>query len=138
MASGRLGFQRGVSPASASPNLVAFGRAPAIARKSLLTCIEEMAVAITGRHQLDISTEAAEAAARMLWDSRSVTANGFVRASAILLPFALEDRREVTSPLIAAAFPPVYWELAKDNPFDLMSYIFVFLDWDKCKSARRR
>lgn len=134
----RVGLQRGVSQASASRNLVAFGYAPAAARRSLLTGIEEMAVALTGRHQLDISTEAADAAAKMLWESRSVTANGFVRACAILLPFALGDRREAASPLIAAAFPPVYWELAKDSPFELLSYIFVFLDWDKCKSARRR
>jgi len=134
----RVGLQRGVSQASASRNLVAFGRAPADARRSLLTGIEEMAVALTGRHKLDISTDAAEVAGRMLWESRSVTANGFVRASAILLPFALDDRREASSPLIAAAFPPVYWELAKDSGFDMLRYMFIFLDWDKCKSARRR
>lgn len=134
----RIGLQRGVSQASASRNLVAFDRAPAGTRTSLLTGIEEMAVTLTGRHQLDISIEAAEAAAKMLWESRSVTANGFVRASTILLPFALGDRREAASPLIAAAFPPVYWELGKDSAFDPLRYIFVFLDWDKCKSARRR
>ncbi|MBQ4853589.1 hypothetical protein IMW82_02710 [Rhodanobacter sp. B2A1Ga4] len=134
----RVGLQRGVSPAAASRNLVAFGRAPVAARGSLLAGIEEMAGAMTGRRQLDMSTEAVEAAAKMLWESGSVTANGFVRASAILLPFALGDRREAASPLIAAAFPPVYRELAKDSAIDLLSYVFVFLDWDKCKSARRR
>lgn len=134
----RVGLQRGVSPAAASRNLVAFDRASVAARGSLLTGIEEMAGAITGRHQLDISTEAAEAAAKLLWESGSVAAQGFVRASAILLPFALGDRREAASPLIAAAFPPVYLELARDSAFDLLSYIFVFLDWDKCKSARGR
>ncbi|WP_375742249.1 hypothetical protein NR800_23740 [Corallococcus interemptor] len=134
----RMGLQRGVSSAAASRNLVAFGRAPSAARGSLLAGIEEMAEAMTGRRQLDISTEAAEVAGKLLWDSRTVSANSLVRASAILLPFALGDRREAASPLIAAAFPPVYWELAKDSAFDLLNYIFVFLDWDKCKSARKR
>jgi hypothetical protein len=134
----RVGLQRGVSPATASRNLVAFGRAPAPSRRLLLTSIEEMAISLTSRHQLDISTEAAYAAAMMLWDSRSVNESGFVRAAAILLPFALGDRREAASPLIAAAFPPVYWELGKDSAFDPLRYIFVFIDWDKCKSARRR
>ncbi|KWF15209.1 hypothetical protein WL82_28925 [Burkholderia ubonensis] len=134
----RVGLQQGVSPVAASRNLVAFGRAPDAARRPLLTGIEEMAVALTGRRQLDISTEAAEAAAKLLWESRSVTANGFVRASTTLLPIALDERREVASPLIAAAFPPVYRELAKEGAFDLLSLMFVFLDWDKCKSARRR
>ncbi len=134
----RVGLQRGVTPEAASRNLRAFGRAPAAVRKPLLAGIEEMANAITGRHQLDISTEATDAAAALLWDSRSVTSPGFIRASAMLLPFALNDRQEAASPLIAAAFPPVYRELAKDDIFDMLKYIFVFLDWDKCKSARRR
>lgn len=134
----RIGVQQGVSPAAASRNLVAFGRTPDATRRSLLAGIEEMALAMAGRRQLDISTEAAEATAKLLRESASVTTNGFVRASAVLLPLALEDRRESASPLIAVAFPPVYRELAKGNAFDLLSYIFVFFDWDKCKTARRR
>jgi hypothetical protein len=133
-----VGLQRGVPSAAASRNLVAFGHAPVAARRAILASVEEMARALTGRNQVDISTEAAEAAAKLLWESEAVTANGFMRASAILLPFALDDRREAASPLIAAAFPPVYRELAKDNAFNLSSMIFVFLDWDKCKSARQR
>ncbi len=134
----RVGLQRGVSAEAASRNLAAFGRAPVAARGALLAGIEEMAGAIAGRHQLDISTEAAEVAATLLWESGSVTANGFVRASATILQSALDDRREAASPLIAASFPPVYWELTKESASNLLSYIFVFLDWDKCKSARRR
>ncbi|MEB1609683.1 hypothetical protein VDQ74_07225 [Xanthomonas campestris pv. campestris] len=134
----RVGLQRGVSSEAASRNLAAFGRAPVAARGALLAGIEEMAGAITGRHQLDISTEAAEVAATLLWESGSVTANGFVRASATILQSALDDRRESASPLIAASFPAVYWELTKESASNPLSYIFVFLDWDKCKSARRR
>jgi hypothetical protein len=134
----RVGLQREVSPAAASRNLIVFGRAPVAARRPLLTSVEEMAAAITNRHHMDISTEAAEAAAKLLWESGQMAADSFVRASTILLPFALGDGREAASPLIAAAFPPVYRELARDNAFDMLSLIFVFLDWDKCKSARRR
>lgn len=134
----RVGLNPGVSSAAASRNLVAFGYAPIAARRALFTCVEEMARALKGRHQLDISVEAAEAASTLLWESRTVIANGFVRASAILLPLALEERREVASPLIAVTFPPVYRELAKQSAFDMVSLMFIFLDLDKCKSARRR
>jgi hypothetical protein len=134
----RLGLQRGVSAAAASRNLLAFGRAPVASRRSLLTSVEEMAGAITGRHHLDLSMQATEAAAKLLWDSGSVTPNVFLRASNVLLPFALGDKREAASPLIAAAFPLVYRELARENAPDMFSLIFVFLDWDKCKAARRR
>lgn len=134
----RLGLQRGVSAAAASRNLEAFGRATPPVRQSLLTGIEDMASVISGRQHMDLSIRATELAAALLWDSRSVTSAGFVRASAILLPFALNHRQAAASPLIAAAFPQVYRELAKDNAFDLLSVIFAFLDWDKCKSARQR
>jgi hypothetical protein len=134
----RAGLQLGVSATAASRNLVAFGSAPEAARRPILTGVEEMAEALAGRHQLDISKEAAEAAAKLLWEYGSVTANGIVRAATTLLPLALNEKSEVASPLIAAAFPPVYRELAKGSAFDLLSLMFVFLDWDKCKSARRR
>jgi hypothetical protein len=134
----RTGVHRSVSQEAVSRNLKAFDRAPNSIRNRLLIGIEEMAIALTDRSKLDISLEAAEAAGRLLWESRSVTEKGFIRASSSLLPLALGDRREVASPLIAAVFPPVYRELAKDNMFDPLRYFFVFLDWDKCKSARRR
>ncbi len=133
----RLGLQRGVSPAAASRNLLAFRRAPHAVRRSMLDGIEEMAGALAGRHHLDISLKAAEAAAMLLWDSGSVNVNGFLRASAIILPLALDEPRVVASPLIAAAFAPVYRGLANESAFDFLSLMFVFLDWDKCKSARR-
>ena len=134
----RRGLQRGVSAAAASRNIQALGQTNLPVRKSLLVGIEDMASAIVGRQQMDLPIRATEIAASLLWDSRLVKSSGFVRASAIVLPFALSHRQAAASPLIAAAFPPVYRELAQDNSFDLLSMIFIFLDWDKCKSARRR
>jgi len=134
----RLGLQHGVSSAAASRNLVSFNFAPDAARRAVLSGVEEMAEALAGRRHLDISREAAEAAGKLLWEFGSVSPNGVVRAATSLLPVALNEKREVASPLIAASFPPVYRELAKGSAFDLLSLMFVFLDWDKCKSARRR
>lgn len=133
-----LGLQWGVSPAAASRNILAFDCSPTDTRRPIITAVEEMARALMSRKRLDISMEAAEVVAKLLWESRSVNVNGFFRASAMLLPLALEERREIASPLIAATFPPVYRELANDNAFDLMNLMFIFLDWDKRKSARRR
>jgi hypothetical protein len=134
----RVGLQNAVSSAAASRNLMVFRRVQDPVRKLILTGIEGMAAALSGRRKLDISLEAAEAAGELLWESKSVAGSGFVRASTILLPVALDERSEVASPLIAAAFPPVYRELSKEGAFDLLNVVFVFLDWDKCKSARRR
>lgn len=100
--------------------------------------IEEMATDIVGRYRLDISFEAVVAAASLLWDSDSVNHRGFLGASANLLPFLLEARKGPASPLIAAAFPPVYRELQQGGVADFLSFAFIFLDWDRCKVARRQ
>ncbi len=134
----RAGLLKGISSAAASRNVLAFSRTSGAGRDSILSAVEEMAEAIAGRRQLDLTPEAIEAAASLLEESEHIDASGFLRASALLLPFALDDRRPLASRLVAASFPPVYRALAKDNPFDLVRLMFVFLDWDKCKSARRR
>lgn len=134
----RAGLHGSVSGAAASRNLLAFMHAAAPTRRSLLNGIEQMANAMVDRQWVDVTTEASEAAASLLWESASVVPDKFVNASTILLPLALSDRGAAASPLISAAFPAVYRELAKDNAFDVLSMIFIFLDWDKCKSARRR
>lgn len=134
----RTGLLKGVSSAAASRNVLAFSRTSGAGRNAILNAVEEMAEAMTGRRQLDLTPEAIEAAASLLEESEQVDTSGFLRASALLLPFALDDRRPLASKLVAASFPPVYRALAKENSFDLLGLMFVFLDWDKCKSARRR
>jgi len=127
-----------VSSAIASRNLIAFNQASPDVRERILAGIEEMAIRIVGRGHLDLSLEAVEAAASLLWDSDPVNHGAFLTASAILLPFLLNSRREPASPLIAAAFPPVYRELQHDSTPNFLSFIFIFVDWDKCKIARRQ
>jgi hypothetical protein len=34
-------------------------------------------------------------------------------------------------------FQPVYRELQKERLPDFLGLVFLFLDWDRCKSARR-
>lgn len=62
---------------------------------------------------------------------------GFLRSGAKLLPFAMREKGSVASPIIAAAFPWVYRELQQENMPDFLSFVFLFLDWDRCKIARK-
>ena len=134
----RIGLERKVSTSAASRNLVAFSKSPSGARARLMQAIEDMARALVGRGVLDLSVRAIEAAASLLWESRMVNHNGYVRASAVLLPFLLNAKKKPASPLIAVAFPPVYFELQRENTPDFFNLVFMFLDWDKCKTARRQ
>lgn len=133
----RVGLERGVSAAVADRNVMAFNRAPPASRARILRGMESMARALVGRSSLDLSSAGVEAAAALLWDSDPVDHQGFVRGSAILLPFLMNARNEPASPLIAAAFPPVYRELQKERLPDFLGFVFIFLDWDRCKIARR-
>lgn len=133
----RVGLSETVPLDLASRNLILFDRSVPAVRARFLKEPEALVDAITGRHVLDLSDGAAQAAGRLLWDAGAANHRAFVRASAALLPFAMRERRRPASALIAAAFPPVYQELQQERFPDVLSFVFLILDWDRCKSARR-
>lgn len=134
----KLGLHPGISAKVVARNLDALIQCKSDARKRLFEAIDEMAHQLTNRYFLDLTPEAAEAAAALLWESRLFNQKGLIRAAVDFLPFLLEQPKPSASPLIAAVFPVVYGELAKENPPDLIWVVFSFIDWDKCKIARRR
>ena len=131
------GAARGVEFGLASRNLVLFDRAAPATRMEFLKVPETLADEIVGRHVLDLSYEASEAVGRLLWDSSPIENPSFLRAAAKLLPFAMRENRRPASPIIAAAFPPVYRELQQESLPNFLSFIFPLLDWDRCKIARK-
>lgn len=133
----RQGLERGVPATVASRNLLAFHTSPAPVRARLLAAVDEIASAIDGRHMIDIDASAIEAFAALLADANHVAWSAALTASGRILPLLMRSWREPVSPLVAVAFPAVYRELAKvDDVPDILGFI-PFLDWDRCKSARR-
>ncbi len=125
------------STAIMNRNLVVLDATAPVTRKRLLAEPELIANAIMARLTLDISYQAAEAASRLLWDSASVNKRGYVRAAARLLPYVMEQKGPSASALLVAVFPPVYKELQQERLPDFLSFVFMFLDWDRCKIARK-
>jgi hypothetical protein len=74
---------------------------------------------------------------KLLWESSRVNWRGFLAASARLLPFVMGQVDKPVSPLIAAVFPPIYKELQREWLPEFLLFVFIFIDWDRCKSARR-
>lgn len=133
----RLGLGRDVPGGVAAANLAAFNGSRSDARGQVVAAVEELARVLVARGRIDYGEQGASDAASLLWDSASKNQRGFVRASSALLPFLLRARAEPAGPLIAAAFPPVYQELRRaDDAPDFLRF-FLFVDWDKCKVARR-
>lgn len=121
----------------ASSNLVLFDKSQPAVRNRFLENPIALADTIVGRGTLDLSYEAGEAVGHLLWDSDPVDHHGFRLASAKLLSFVTNAKAEAASPIIAAAFPSVYRELQKESLPDFLPYVFLFMDWDRCKVARR-
>ena len=133
----RAGLSVGVPSTLASQNLRLFEKASPGVRAQFVNEPEALVEAIIGRQAIDLSYEAADAAAHLLWDANAGSRSAFTRPCARLLPFVLRERRQPASALIAAAFPPVYRELQQERIPDFLSLMFPFLNWDRCKTARR-
>jgi hypothetical protein len=133
----RAGLGRGVSSEVVAANLSVFNRSSPVVRRRIMSAIEDLARAIVDRGRIDYPESAVADAASLLWDSAALDQQAFVRSSAILCPFLLRAQHEPASPLIAAAFPSVYDELKKSDDVPDLFKLFLFVDWDKCKVARR-
>lgn len=121
----------------ASRNLILFENAPPTVRAHFAKAPEAIVEGIIGRKILDLSYKGANAAGRLLWDAGTGSCPGFARLAATLLPFAMRERSQPASALIAVAFPFVYRELQQERTPDFLLLMFPFLDWDRRKSARR-
>lgn len=133
----QCGLGRDVSAQVLNRNLVAFQQAPEAARIRIVGAVDEMARALESRYAWDLDTDGAHAFAQILWSAEEVDYRALVWASGRLVPLLLRSTRQPVSSMIAATFPVVYRELAKhDNVPDMLKFI-PFLDWDRCKAARR-
>lgn len=133
----RVGLNRHVTPDVLSRNVIVIDSTSARVRSRFVESFDELAEALTSRYVLDLSTEAADSCASLLWAAQSQHPQAAVAASGRLLPQLLRSRKSPISIVVAAAFPVVYKELAsQDDVPELLKFV-PFMDWDKCKAARR-
>lgn len=133
----RAGLSSRVSSQVVSRNLVAMCNCSPAAREQFVFFIGDIAEALTSRYSLEMSADGAEACASLMYSAQRVNLGNALAAAGRLLPAAFRAHRLPLSALIAATFPIVYRELAaKAEVPDLLRFV-SFLDWDKCKAARR-
>ncbi|MBT1886571.1 hypothetical protein KK057_24420 [Enterobacter mori] len=135
----REGTGKGVAADIASRNMVIFEKAPVSARLRIVAAVDEIAHVLKERRVMDLTEEANNACAQLMFDAESsvTSRRALVVAANTLIPVLLNARRQPVSLMIAALFPIVYQELAKsvDVP-ESVNIFFYFLDWDRCKTAR--
>ncbi len=134
----RIGLNRDVRSDVVNRNMRAFDGCGSTARSCIVQANEEMAIALTKRRQLDLDQPAAEAAARLMSDAHRQDLEGALRADGTLLPTLMSADRCPVSSIIAVAFPPIYRELAREEEDvpEILKFV-PFVDWDRCKTARR-
>jgi len=133
----RCGLSPNVIESVASRNLVAFRGAAQPARLRVTWSIVEMAQVLRNRGSFDLNATAAEACADFFYEAEKATPRAALTAAGNLVPMLMEQIKEPVSAIVAAAFPLVYRELAKREDVPDLLKFFFFVDWDRCKVARR-
>lgn len=118
-------------------NIVAIEAASPAVRSRFIEGINVVAEALSSRYALEFSLEGAASCASLLWAANSQNARELTVASGMLLPKLFHSKASPVSIMVAATFPIVYAELASQGDVpDLLKFV-PFIDWDKCKAARR-
>lgn len=132
----RIGLADTIDAATASRNMVAFGKAAKPARLCIVRSIGDLAQVLRSRRSFDLDELAVKSCAALMFDAENVAPNALLAAAGHLLPTLLRSGNRPVSMMIAAAFPPLYRELAKADDVPELFKFIPFLDWDRCKAAR--
>jgi hypothetical protein len=119
-----------------SRNIRAFDSLSGYLRTRLVRSIDVAGEVLSGRWKIDLDAGAAFSLSNLLGASGHEDQRATLRACAYLLPALMRSKDWPISPVIAATFPYVYAELAREDDVpDLLRFI-PFVDWDRCKAAR--
>ena len=134
----REGLNICVAADIASRNLTIFDNLNAEIRNNIILKVNVIALVLLERKIMDLTEEAYDACARLMFDADHLSSNSLSEAAGVLMPSLMLARNKPVSLMVAALFPVVYRELAKsDTVPEQFNSIFFFLDWDRCKTARK-
>ena len=120
-----------------SRTLVAFDRTAPAVRTLVEAHVDLVVRLVTSRHDFDLTVEGAMALARLIETSVQLDRHTYEKICSTILPFAMAAPQKPASPIILAAFPTVYDRLRKTRGDFGLVELFKFVDWDKCKTARK-
>ena len=92
---------------------------------------------VAKRQQFDLQTDGARALASLIEETKGGDRRTHVEVCSIALPFAMASRRRSASQIVVVTFPVVYNELRSGREVFRLGGFFDFLDWDRCKVARK-
>jgi len=120
-----------------SSNLVILNHTETALRNRILARLDDLTDRLVRRGVENLGEPAFMAWASMLADAQYVNRATQLRAAGYVLPHALRLLNAPVSSVIVSAFPVAYAELRAGNDHPNLWSIFSFIDWDRCKIARR-
>ena len=120
-----------------SRTLVAFDRAAPAVRTLLEAHVDLIVQLVASRYDFDLTAAGGMALARLIETPAQLDRHIYEKICSTILPYAMAARQKPASPIILAAFPAVYDRLRKNSKDFGLVELFIFVDWDKCKTARK-
>ena len=120
-----------------SRSLVAFDKVPSAVRKLIEAHIDLIVQLIASRRKFDLTEDGAMAIARLIQTTAQLDYHAHLKICSTIFPFAVDAHQKPASPIIIAAFPAIYDELRQSSDNIYLMKLFNFVDWDKCKIARK-
>ena len=117
--------------------LVAFESVGSAARFQFGKHVALIVRCIVRRGDFDLTAEATTVLARFIDAAADSDHETYVEICSIVLPYAMATSRRPASQIVMVAFPTVYEELRQGRGNIKIGNLFDFLDWDKCKIARK-
>lgn len=131
------GLNHSIEAGVASRNLIIFDKANPVVRESIVVKIDVVARILLERGGMDLTEAANDACAKLMFDAEDLSRNSLMDAASMLIPSLMRARHKPVSLMLSVLFPIVYRELARSGSVpEPLHLFFLFLDWDRCKTAR--
>ena len=132
-----IGLDENLDGKQVSRTLVVFDKVVPSVRVQFEANLDIIVRLVTNRRNFDLTADGTMALARLIEGTLFSSIPSYVESCSTLYRFAIVAHQKPVTPIIVATFPVVYDSLIKDNNnFGLMTF-FMFIDWDKCRVARK-
>jgi hypothetical protein len=131
------GLERNNNALIASRNLISYEKAPLNARRRIVEAIDEIARALQGRNDFDLTEEAYDACARLMLTAEKISNTALTNVAGLLVQSLLRASHRPVSCLLVVLFPIIYQKFAKTEEAPSLLNFVTFFELDRARIARR-
>ncbi|WP_234086937.1 hypothetical protein [Azonexus sp. R2A61] len=119
-----------------SNNLMLLEGAPDSIKSNIAPSVDDLSDSLSKRHGLVPSKDAIDSWADFIQFSGNIAESAQFRAASTALEYAFQRKHLDVSSLVVTCFPIVYENLRQGRSTPSFLSHFIFVDWDRCRTAR--